>query len=68
MYVSPNFATKKALKEAVIKGETVTVFNPGPFGSPTNNGVEHIEGPHYPKPHRFYAQVTIEKGRVVKVK
>jgi len=32
MYVEPNFKTKKALKEAVARGEHVTVFDPGPFG------------------------------------
>lgn len=66
-YVSPNFKTKKALKEAVAKGETVTVFSPG-LGTPTDNGTEYIEGPHYPEPHRWYAKVTIKGGKVVKVK
>ncbi len=65
-YVNPNFKTKKALKEAVAKGETVTVFSPGPFGC-QQNGRESIEGPHYPKPHTFYASVMVENGRVVKV-
>ena len=31
MYVSPNFKTKKALKEAVAAGKVVRVFSPGPF-------------------------------------
>jgi len=67
MYVSPNFKTKKALKEAVAKGEKVTVFSPG-LGTPKRNGVEYVEGPHYPEPHRWYAEVTIENGYVVKVR
>jgi hypothetical protein len=67
MYVSPNFKTKKALKEAVAKGEKVTVFSPG-LGTPKRNGVECVEGPHYPEPHRWYAEVTIENGYVVKVR
>lgn len=70
MYVSPNFKTKKALKEAVANGQTVTVFQPNGdmFGatSPTNGKV-CIEGPHYPEPHRFYGSVTIENGKIVKV-
>lgn len=66
MYVSPNFTTKKALKEAVKAGQKVTVFSPGPF-PPCKNGQEFIEGPHYPKPHRWYAQVLVEKGIVIKV-
>ncbi len=67
MYVSPNFQTKKALKEAVAKGEHVTVYSPGPF--PANeNGTEFIEGPHYPQPHKWYAQVTVKDGVVTAVK
>jgi hypothetical protein len=65
-YVQPNFKTKKAFKEAVKAGETVTVFSPGPFPAATN-GVETIEGPHYPQPHRWYARVQVSDGHVVKV-
>jgi hypothetical protein len=32
------------------------------------NGTESIEGPHYPKPHTWYAQVEVVDGKVVKVK
>lgn len=67
MYVDPNFKTKKALKEAVVNGDRVVVFAPG-LGSPPENGTCAVEGPHYPKPHSWYAQVTIASGRVVKVK
>lgn len=66
MYVAPNFKTKKALKEAIAKGETVTVFAPG-LGTPKENGVETIEGPHYPKPHTWYARVEVTNGKVTKV-
>ena len=67
MYVSPNFKTKKALKEAVLAGEHVEVFSPGPFPAP-ENGAASVEGPHYPQPNSWYAQVTVENGRVTKVK
>ncbi len=67
MYCSPNFKTKKALKEAIAKGQKVTVFSPGPF--PANqNGIEYIEGPHYPEPHKWYATAVVENGIIVKVK
>lgn len=66
-YVNPNFASKKALKEAVLRGEQVSVFSPGPFGC-KSDGTEFIEGPHYPEPHKWYAQVTVENGLVTKVK
>lgn len=65
-YVDPNFKTKKALKEAVAKGERVSVYSPGPFGCKLN-GTEYIEGPHYPEPHRWYASVEVKDGYVVKV-
>jgi hypothetical protein len=65
-YVDPNFKSKKALKEAVAAGQEVTVFNPG-LGTAKVNGRECIEGPHYPEPHRWYAEVEILNGKVVKV-
>jgi hypothetical protein len=65
-YVSPNFKTKKALKEAVAAGQRVEVFSPGPFPA-KSDGRETIEGPHYPKPHAWYANVQVEAGVVVKV-
>jgi hypothetical protein len=67
MYVRPNFKSKKALREAVANGDRVEVFSPGPWPA-NSNGTETIEGPHYPEPHRWYAQVVVENGVVVKVK
>ena len=66
MYVSPNFKTKKDLKEAVAKGDRVTVFQPG-FGTAPFNGSGAVEGPHYPEPNKWYATVTIVEGLVTKV-
>ena len=69
MYVSPNFKTKKAFKEAVAAGKDINIFQPGPFGgNEPSDGVVAVEGPHHPQPHRWYASVTIENGKVVKVK
>jgi hypothetical protein len=69
MYTEINFKTKKALKEAVLSGKKVRVFQPGLFGGnePTDGNVA-VEGPHYPEPHRWYAEVTLKNGIVVKVK
>jgi len=67
MYINPNFKTKKAFKAAVKAGQKVRVFSPGPFPAPTN-GRCAVEGPHYPKPHTWYASVEIEDGYVTKVK
>lgn len=67
MYTCTNFKTKKAFKEAVASGEKVRLFAPG-FGCPKDNGIEFVEGPHYPKPHTWYAEVTMRDGLVVGVK
>jgi len=67
MYTSVNYKTKKALKDAVAAGQRVTIYAPG-FGSPKDNGTEFVEGPHYPMPHKWYAEVTMKDGVVVKVK
>lgn len=66
MYTSRNFKTKKALKEAVARGERITLFAPG-LGTPKENGYETVEGPHYPEPHKWYARVLVRDGVVVKV-
>jgi hypothetical protein len=67
MYVSPNFKTKKAFKEAVANGDRVVVFSPGPFPV-ANDGTGSVEGPHYPEPHRWYATVTFRDKVVTSVK
>lgn len=66
MYSSKNFKTKKAFKEAVAKGEQITLYAPG-MGQPATNGRETVEGPHYPEPHRWYATVVMQDGVVTKV-
>lgn len=68
-YTSKNFKTKKALKEAIKAGEKVTVFQPGLFGGNIpKNGMVYLEGPHYPAPHSWYAQGTMQEGFLIKVK
>lgn len=66
MYVNPNFPSKKALKAAVAAGESVEVFSPGPFPA-KQDGRMSVEGPHYPKPHSWYAVVEVKDGLVTKV-
>ena len=65
-YVTPNYKTKKALKTALLDGRHVGVFQLG-LGVIPINGTVYLEGPHYPKPHRWYAQGTMKSGRLVKV-
>lgn len=66
-YVSPNFRTKKQLKEALAAGRRVSVFEPG-LGSVPDNGKISLEGPHYPQPHTWYAEGTMKDGVLVKVR
>lgn len=70
-YAVENFPSKKALKEAVAASlaglrSPVRIFNPG-LGIPAENGAAFLEGPHYPKPHRWYAKVEMSNGAVVRV-
>lgn len=67
MYTDINFKSKKAFKEAVASGKEVTLYAPG-FGQPPINGTCAVSGPHYPEPHRWYAEVTVTNGKVTKVK
>lgn len=66
-YINPNFPTKKALKQALAEGQRVEVFLPG-LGSVPTNGPVALEGPHYPKPHTWYAEGTMRDGKLVSVK
>ena len=69
MYTHTNFKTKKQLKDAVAAGDRVTYFQPGPFGgNEPSDGTVLLEGPHYPEPHRWYAEAVVKDGKVVKVK
>lgn len=66
-YVNPNFKTKKALKQAISEGKRVEVYQPG-LGDIPINGTITLEGPHYPEPHKWYAQGTMKDGVLVGVK
>ena len=73
MYTTKNFKTKKQLKEVIANGEKVTIYQPGgmfnpPEASPSYTGRAYLEGPHYPAPHTWYAQVQLVDGIIVKVK
>jgi hypothetical protein len=65
-YVSPNFKTKKAFKEAFQSGKRISVFSPG-FYPCEREGREYIEGPYSPAPHKWAASVLIEDGIVIKI-
>ena len=59
-YTVTNFRTKKALREALTHSD-VDVFQPGGiFPLDTSRGRVAVEGPHYPEPHRWYADVPVK--------
>lgn len=68
-YCATNFKTKKELKEAIANGKDVRCFQPG-LGPPLYlyTGKICLEGPHYPKPHTWYAEAELKDGKVIKVK
>ena len=67
MYTRRNFKTKKALKDAIKAGERVECFSPGPFSCPSEGPIT-LEGPHYPEPHRWYAQGVLKDGALISIK
>jgi len=65
-HIRPDFNTKKAFREALKNGDTVEIFQPGPFGPEVPNGEAVVEAPaHF---HKWYAQVEVKDGIVVKLK
>jgi len=68
MYSDINFKTKKELKQAVESGRQIGAFQPGGFFPSQTDGKAVIEGPQYPKPHRWYAEVILKNGIITSVK
>lgn len=72
MYTREDYKTKKALREAVKaflegSGEPVMYYQPGLGETPTEGRI-NLEGPHYPKPHTWYAEAVAKDGIIVSVK
>ena len=68
MYASGNPKTKKELKGWVADGRRVEAFQPGGIFAAQRDGYAVIEGPHYPKPHRWGAEVQLTDGIITSVK
>jgi hypothetical protein len=66
-YTDTNYKSKKQLILDVKEGKLVTVFNPG-LGDDVKDGKVYLEGPHYPEPHKWYAEGIVKDGKLVKVK
>jgi hypothetical protein len=71
VYTDQDFKTKKQLKEAVVAGRQVRVYQPNSDLTGAivpDNGRVTLEGPHYPAPHTWYAQAKLVDGIIVEVK
>lgn len=66
MYTVTNFKSKAALKRAIAAGDQVTTYQPGGFFPAETEGIIYLEGPHYPEPHRWYAQAQVKDGIIIK--
>lgn len=68
-YIYGNPRTKSSLRERLESGRVLRVFEPGiQVGPPPKDGWVTVEGPHYPEPHRWYAEVLLVDGVVKEVK
>jgi hypothetical protein len=73
MYTNKYYQTKKQLVDDLKAGVKIGVFQPNDmFGKTdqvqTGTHTVYLEGPHYPQPHKWYAQATVVNGQITKVK
>lgn len=65
-YANGNPRTKKQLKEWIAAGKKVRVYQPGGmFNLSPGPNKTSVEGPHYPEPHRWYAQVEYDEDFII---
>ena len=64
-YVDPDYKTKRDFIAAIKAGVQHETYNPLGMFPVKRDGTDVVEGPHYPKPHRWYAAVTVANGVVV---
>lgn len=67
MYTDTNYKTKKAMREAFKTGKKIGVHQPGGFFPGKTDGRVAIEGPHYPQPHTWYAEVEIKDSVITRI-
>jgi len=67
-YVDIDYRTKKEFLTALRDGVVFYPYNPsGMFAEPQNGNIV-VEGPHFPKPHRWYAQCVVRGGTIISAK
>lgn len=68
MYTRPDFKTKKELKLALASGKSIQVYDHSGREQVPTDGIVYLEGPHYPKPHTWYARGRMVSGKLTEVK
>ena len=67
-YLYPELKSKKAYKEALKTGMRIIARDNTPWGQKDIiDGSVVFEGPHYPKPHRYYGTAIVKDGIVIKI-
>ena len=65
-YTVFNYPSAAALKRDFTEGVRIEIKEPGPFPA-VKNGVVYLEGPHYPKPHKWYLSAVVTDGFITKI-
>ena len=67
-YTTKDYKSAAEIKRDLAAGVKITCYQPG-YGHDLSNhtGVVSLEGPHYPKPHRWYAAGRMENGVLVSI-
>jgi len=67
MYTTTNYPSKAALRRDFLAGKRISTFQPGGLFPATRDGRIALEGPHYPKPHKWYASAVVADGVIVEL-
>ena len=68
MYTEKNYPTAKAVKDDFKAGVKIQCYQPGGIFPGVLDGQAFLEGPHYPKPHKWYLSVILKDGAIVKIR
>lgn len=65
-YTVFNYPTAKALRQDFTEGVRIQIKEPALFPA-IKTGTVYLEGPHYPKPHKWYLTVEVTDGFITKI-
>ena len=67
MYTVKNYRSKAEIKRDLAAGKIIEIMPVGQYPVPTDGPIS-LEGPHYPEPHRWYAQGMMKNGHLISIK